>query len=320
MKWFRWYRGTVSNPKLALVAVKANRPPEYEENPNGDITRYSVRLTEVIAVWAVMLEDAAKKEHWGICVRTPEYMAMVLRWFPEEIKNIINAMVEEAMIEPCNDGLKILNWNEYQYASDHDPTNINRQRKWYDKNKRKPNALGHRYERKPNANLTRTDTDTDTESKKDIARTKKQSARGISLRPDWKPTEKHLTQAQDLGLDRLAVERMAEDMRVWAVANRNRAIARKADWDATFLGWMRRNAPAKRSESTDSTPDWLKRDTERIRAEKAAKRAKQAERPPTNGNGTQRADHSEELLPSSDPLRENDDGQRSETPSYPPRH
>ena len=35
-------------------------------------------------------------------------------------------------------------------------------------------------------------------------------------------------------------------MRLWAFANANRAVARKADWSATFKGWMRREVEKRR--------------------------------------------------------------------------
>ena len=64
---------------------------------------------------------------------------------------------------------------------------------------------------------------------------------GTALPHDWQPangdreyghTVLHMTDCQ--------IDDMAEDMRLWALANANRQIARKADWSATFKGWMRR--------------------------------------------------------------------------------
>lgn len=73
-------------------------------------------------------------------------------------------------------------------------------------------------------------------------REKRESSRGTMLPDDWKPAPKHFTQGTELGLAPQDVERMAEDMRIWANANSNRAIARKKDWDLTFTGWLRRDA------------------------------------------------------------------------------
>lgn len=65
---------------------------------------------------------------------------------------------------------------------------------------------------------------------------------GTCLSDTWKPNDGHLAEALRLGMDRAWMLAQADDMRLWANANRNRAIARKADWDMTFTVWMRRNA------------------------------------------------------------------------------
>lgn len=71
---------------------------------------------------------------------------------------------------------------------------------------------------------------------------KKERARGSQIPPDWQPNETHFRESQKLGIGWPQVEGMAEDMRLWARANGHRDVARKSDWDATFLGWMRRNS------------------------------------------------------------------------------
>lgn len=69
---------------------------------------------------------------------------------------------------------------------------------------------------------------------------------GIALPIDWKPSPDELNYGIDLGFPETAVHDMAEDMRLWARANANRAVGRKADWSATFKGWMRREADKRR--------------------------------------------------------------------------
>lgn len=63
---------------------------------------------------------------------------------------------------------------------------------------------------------------------------------GRSLPADWHPSESHYAIGQELSRTREHVDREAESMRLWATANSNRAVARKADWNATFTGWLRR--------------------------------------------------------------------------------
>jgi hypothetical protein len=59
------------------------------------------------------------------------------------------------------------------------------------------------------------------------------------LSADWKPTEKHFEAAEKLHIPRSAVETKAEDLRIWAGSSG----ALKADWDLTFHGFLRRDAP-----------------------------------------------------------------------------
>ena len=63
---------------------------------------------------------------------------------------------------------------------------------------------------------------------------------GKSLPDDWLPSESHYAEGTQLHRTRGEVDAMAAEMRLWAKANGHRAVARKLDWDATFLGWMRR--------------------------------------------------------------------------------
>jgi hypothetical protein len=67
--------------------------------------------------------------------------------------------------------------------------------------------------------------------------------RGLALPLDWKPKDRHFAKAGEAGLDRDFVLSEAEGMREWADGNSNRAVARKADWDRTFDGWLRRSIP-----------------------------------------------------------------------------
>jgi len=164
MKWFRWYRGACSNPKLAMVAELADNPREYGE---GSRVRGGVSLTDVIAVWAVMLEDAAHKEHWGVCRKPARFIALMLRWHPEEVQSIINGMADQSMIEVGKDGIKILNWHEYQYTTDGDKTSAERQRRHYEKHKRKPNGSLTVPSRLPNALASRPDTESETDTEAD---------------------------------------------------------------------------------------------------------------------------------------------------------
>ena len=66
---------------------------------------------------------------------------------------------------------------------------------------------------------------------------------GSKLPDDWAPSDADFAYGEKLGITRAQVLGCAEDMRLWARGNANRAVGRKADWTSTFQGWMRREAP-----------------------------------------------------------------------------
>jgi hypothetical protein len=66
---------------------------------------------------------------------------------------------------------------------------------------------------------------------------------GTALSADWRPSEELIQYAVDLGLTRDEAAACGEEMRLWAVGNANRAVARKSNWDSTFQGWVRRAKP-----------------------------------------------------------------------------
>ena len=67
---------------------------------------------------------------------------------------------------------------------------------------------------------------------------KKVRARKHQLPVDWWPNDKHFEAAERLHIPHAAVFEKAEDMRLWARGSG----AVKADWDATFHGFLRRDA------------------------------------------------------------------------------
>jgi hypothetical protein len=65
---------------------------------------------------------------------------------------------------------------------------------------------------------------------------------GSVIPSNWQPSAEEIQYGLDLGWTWLDIKDMADDMRIWALSNAHREIARKADWHQTFLGWMRREA------------------------------------------------------------------------------
>jgi len=66
---------------------------------------------------------------------------------------------------------------------------------------------------------------------------------GSTLPNDWTAPEELFTYGATLGLTRDQSAEIIEQMRLWAHGNKNRAVARKADWIATMQGALRRDAP-----------------------------------------------------------------------------
>jgi hypothetical protein len=64
--------------------------------------------------------------------------------------------------------------------------------------------------------------------------------RGCKLPPDWIPKQAHYDEGATRGMSRGAVDDLAVTMRTWAAANANRSVTTKADWDATFMGFVRK--------------------------------------------------------------------------------
>lgn len=65
---------------------------------------------------------------------------------------------------------------------------------------------------------------------------------GSALPQDWTPPEDLFAYGATLGLSRDQSAEILERMRLWAVGNKNRAVARKADWTSTMQGALRRDA------------------------------------------------------------------------------
>lgn len=78
------------------------------------------------------------------------------------------------------------------------------------------------------------------EDKKDSEVIKKKKERGTKIPPDWIVKQSHYVEGLSRGLGKQRVDELADNMRTWCAANANRSITTKADWDATFMGFIRR--------------------------------------------------------------------------------
>lgn len=101
---------------------------------------------------------------------------------------------------------------------------------------------------------------------------KRKRSSGSSLPADWSPPEELFTYGVTLGLTRDQSAEIIERMRLWAHGNKNRAVARKADWIATMQGALRRDAPKfiaragpPRSDHRDGVATVFRETMERVR-------------------------------------------------------
>jgi hypothetical protein len=157
MKWFRWYRGTAERARFRVIADRASHSGMGGGSVHEDRVDGAVFHTDVLSVWVALLEDAGNALHWGYVTRDARYIATLLDLGTPEVEAILLGMVEEEMIEPIgSDRYHVVNWEKYQYISDTDPTNSERQKRY-------------RMKRVSNALVTGTDTDTDTEKKEEGA-------------------------------------------------------------------------------------------------------------------------------------------------------
>lgn len=92
--WLRWWHGSVSDPKFGVISMRSGRP-----------------LTEVISVWASLLEFASQADDRGdISDCAGEEIAWTLRMPTEHVVAIIDAMGQRGII---SDG-RIASWNRRQ--------------------------------------------------------------------------------------------------------------------------------------------------------------------------------------------------------------
>lgn len=114
MEWFRWYHGTVADPKFTVIAKRAKQPRHV-----------------VIACWTAILEHASTRSDRG-CLEEIDHeeIAASLDLETEQIEAVYQAMVDKGMIV---DG-RLKSWEKRQPKRE-DSTGAERKGRW----KRKKN-------------------------------------------------------------------------------------------------------------------------------------------------------------------------------------
>lgn len=205
-RWFRVYDDMVDDPKVQRLGP--------------DLFKALVNL------WCL----ASKNNGLIPCVAD---IAFKLRLKSERVLKILAELSACGLIDETEGHLVPHNWNNRQYKSDVSNERVKRYRE------RQSNGDCNVTEA-----VTVTPPETDTEQIQSRAE-KKGRSQGSRLADDWLPSADDLNYGATLGLTAQQVLGAAEDMRLWAKANSNRSIGRKADWSSTFKGWMRRNKQEK---------------------------------------------------------------------------
>ena len=100
MEWFRWYHGTVNDPKFTIVARTSKQPK-----------------CAVLAVWSAILEFTSEKEDRGSLEGfDPEDAAASLDLDTDDVVTICHALSQKKLI----DGNLVLNWKKRQPKKEDD--------------------------------------------------------------------------------------------------------------------------------------------------------------------------------------------------------
>ena len=155
-----------------------------------------------------------------------------------------------------NEHNEVLNWDKRQYISDSSAARVAK----------------HRKNKKQECNVTvtppDTDTDTDTDqslSKEDVkcsvgaTKAAPDKKNGASLPKNWvlpkKWGEWALAERPDWTAD--DVRRVADQYKDHWIANSNQRNGKKADWEAAWRNWVRKEPPAKNSQQQKNGKPWF---------------------------------------------------------------
>lgn len=109
MEWFRWYHGTVADPKFTVIAKRAQQPRHV-----------------VIACWTAILEHASTRSDRG-CLEEIDHeeIAASLDLETEQVEAVYQAMVGKGMIV----GDRLKSWEKRQPKRE-DSTGAERKERW----------------------------------------------------------------------------------------------------------------------------------------------------------------------------------------------
>jgi hypothetical protein len=177
---------------------------------------------ELFKAWVNLMCLTSKKDGEAFAV---DDVVFSLRITQAKAQAIIDELLKRELLDDTETGVVSHNWNARQFKSDTSNDRVKRFRR-----------------RHSNGECNVTVTPPETEQIQNRTEQKEKRAAGAALPPDWKPSNEDYEYGIGLGLTLPQINSDFEEMRLWAQGNSNRAVARKADWHATFRGWMKRNS------------------------------------------------------------------------------
>lgn len=237
-EWFRWYHGTTSDSKFAVVSRKAKQPKSI-----------------VIAVWAAVLEYASHHQDRGsIDGIDHETIAACLDVDDDVVSAILTVMIAKGLIS----GNRVTSWDKRQVIRERDDDSKERVRRYREKTRvceivTPSNATVTPNNARRNAPDVDTDTDIETTSKEervvalpshagtrahDEGGDKRSSKpKSAPIAPDWQPSASALDVLATHGIDAdFAMTCLPEFKLYWT----ERGDARPG-WDASFVNSVKRS-------------------------------------------------------------------------------
>ena len=228
-QWLRWYRGSVEDAKFRFIAYQAK-----------------VSISEAIAVWAVLLEDAASDQHRGIVTRDINWITTILALDAGFAAAILTAMQSLSMVKVTNEGIIICNWGLRQFESDADKTAAERKKRQRERQSRSSHGPVTRDTSVSHGSVTRTETETETYKEEKSQKKKSRAARSTTQRGQRWPNDAIVPEPWLLdgemarsknGLPQIDLKVEAEAFaNYWAA--KSGAGAAKMDWRRTWINWV----------------------------------------------------------------------------------
>lgn len=235
MDWFRWWHGSVTDPKLHLIADEC------------ECTR-----AEVIGVWAIFLEYASQNDPRGSITKANiealSYLANLANF-----ETLCNAMKRLGLLHETDGNIFVVSWNKRQPKRDRVDNSTDRVRA-YRERKKQITLDAHDI---PPCNASETPCNAPREDKireEHIKPKSKSSALASRLPADWSMSPDDCQFCIDHRPDLNTLETASRFRDYWIA--QPGAKGRKLDWSATWRNWVR-------NEKVRDGPRHINRDDER---------------------------------------------------------